>query len=336
MSTPLLSIVIPTYNREAAMQLLLADIDVILQSHRDQVQIVICNNASTDGTNALIEHYRTRWCDALKVITRKTNIGMEGNIACSMQEGDGKYIWMLSDHQRLCISEVLNVIQRMADLEFDIGHAKVLQWTPALNAKEQVMIWEDISLQQRGALLFSLGNLSTLIFRQELGKKAAKAIFKNCIWAYPHLGVISQFNTATRFVEFDSMSILPNGSGGIKLVHDYDKISVRFRLNLHCIEELCRQAKISFARSGFFTSDYQAAFKSEILHHLLQPMASRWSSTKLLLSVIAANPWRLKAIGMFVLLGFVVVPAKLRVALANSARNGFKRRMQQQKLQNPL
>lgn len=335
MSTPLLSIVIPTYNREAAMQLLLADIDVVLQSHRDQVQVVICNNASTDGTNTLIEHYRPRWGDALKVVARKTNIGMEGNIACSMQEGDGKYIWMLSDHQRLCIPEVMNVIQHMANLDFDIGHAKVLQWAPALSAKEQIVTWNEIAPRQRGALLFSLGNLSTLIFRQELGQKAAKAIFKNCIWGYPHLGVISQINAATRFVEFDSMSILPDGSGGVKLVHDYDKISVRFRFNLHCIEELCRQAGISFARSGFFTSDYRAAFKGDILHHLLQPTTSRWSSTKLLLPVIFANPWRLKAIGLFVLLGVLVVPAKLRVSLANSARNDFKRRMQQQKLQNP-
>jgi len=247
---------------------------------------------------------------------------MEGNIACAMTEGDGKYVWMISDHQRLCIPAVQRAIVLMEKQEFDIGHAKVLQWATVLDARDTIVTWDGIPQKQQSALLFSIGNLSTLIFRREIGERATKIIFRSCIWSYPHLGIISQIRNSTRIVEFDSMSAFPEGTGGPKLVHDYDKISVRFHSNLVCVEQLCRGAGIPFSRSGFFTVNYCTAFRGDVLH-LLQTGVSRSDALKTLGPVILVNPWPLKAIGLFVLVGVLLVPTTVRISLASAAKNVF-------------
>jgi glycosyltransferase involved in cell wall biosynthesis len=329
MSTPLLSIVIPTYNREAMMQLLLADIDMVLQSFRNQVQIVICNNASTDATNALIERYRPFWGEALKVISRKTNIGMEGNIACAMAEGDGEYVWMLSDHQRLCVPAVNRAIEFMGTHAFDIGHAKLIQWSPALSERDKIFSWDDLSPHQRGALFFSLTNLSTLIFRRTFGESAMKSVFRSCVWGFPHLGIISRIDGDTRLVEFDSMSMLPDTRDGVQLVHDYNKIAVRFHCSVVCVKTLSQGAGINFALSGFFTPDYHTAFLGEILNFLVQPTVTRHEALRTLGPVIAVNPVRLKAVGLFVLLVILLVPENIRIKVASLAKGWIARQRRQ-------
>lgn len=323
MSQALLSIVIPTYNRVNALRSLLRDLEDIVQTHGTRVQVVICNNASTDATGTLLEHYASLWPASLKVMSRKVNLGMEGNIACALNEGDGKYIWMLSDHQGLCVQGVHRAIRLMETLEFDIGHAKVLQWSAVLPAPEKMATWDLLQPEQRGAMLFSLGNLSTLVFRREIGERATRGIFKACYWSYPHLGVISQIGGSTRFVEFDSMSAFPEGTSGAKLVHHYDKISVRYRSNLVGTETLCRQAGISFSRRGFFTADYRASFRNDVLHFLLQPDVTRAEALRTLLPVIRVNPWSLKLIGSFVLFGVLLVPMRTRMKLAQYAKDLF-------------
>jgi len=316
MNAPLLSIVIPTYNRYAALQLLLADIGVVLESYREQVQIVICNNASTDGTTALIEHYRPKWSDALKVVSRKINIGMEGNIACSMLEGGGKYIWMLSDHQRLCIPEVKNALQCMSTLDFDIANAKLLQWSPVLGAFQNIETWGDIADYRKGRLFFSISNMSTLIFRRAFAENGMKHVFRCCTWGFPHLGLISQINNSTKIIEFDSMSMLPSVGNGIQLVHDYDRLSVRYCSSIRCIKLMSKQAGIRADIRGFFTKEYRAGFVNETLNILLERGITKRRARETLVPVIFANPLGLKVVATFVLLCVILIPKVVRVNVA--------------------
>ena len=321
MNHPILSLIIPTYNRANELLLLLSDLENIIETHGNCVQVVICNNASTDATGLLIEQYLLSWPKSVKVIARKINLGMEGNIACAMNEGDGKYIWMISDHQRLCIPEIHRAIAVMETLEFDIGHAKVRQWSRVLCTQGKVVIWDAISSQQQGAMLFALGNLSTLIFKKEVGQCTTKSIFRACYWSYPHLGIISLISGTTRFVEFNNMSVFPEGAAGARLVHDYDKISVRYYSNLLCVQKLCRGANIMFNKRGFFTSNYRASFKRDVLHFLLQTKLSRLKALRTLGPIILVNPWSLKLVGVFVLLGVLLVPMNARIRLARAAKD---------------
>lgn len=325
MTQPLLSVVIPTYNRAPQLELLLADLSMVMETSGAKLEIVVCDNASTDDTSNVLRAHQASWPSTL-VVTRPLNLGMEGNIACAMLEGSGKYVWTLSDHQRLCVNGLRRLMELIGEIEFDIGHAKVVQWHSALSVQEQVHTWYEISGRERGALLFSLGNLSTLIYRRELAHAAAKAIFKSCFWSYPHLGIISQMHAETRIVEFDDLTSFPSAYHAATMKHDYDKLSVRYRGNFRCTSELAEHAGLIFDTDGFFTRDYRASFRADVLLLLLTPNLTRASAMRSLVPLLPMNPWSLKAVALFVLVACLLFPEVSRLKLAAVARARLKRR----------
>lgn len=325
MTRPALSVVIPTYNRAAQLELLLADLGRVMEKVGSRLQVVVSDNASTDRTAAVLKAHQAAWPSTL-IVTRPVNIGMEGNIACAMLEGDGRYVWMLSDHQRLNVAGSIRLMSLLETVEFDIGHAKVAQWHAALPAQERVMDWSTLSARERGALLFSLGNLSTLIYRRELAQASAKAIFKTCFWSYPHLGIICQIKEETRLIEFDNLSCFPSATDAATMTHDYDKLSVRYRGNFNCVRSLAEQANFTFDPSGFFTPDYRASFRTDVLLLLLNPSLSRISAARSLLPLLLNNPLPLKAIVILVFFSLMILPKSLRIRLAKVARTSLKQR----------
>jgi abequosyltransferase len=96
--TPLLTIAIPTYNRADCLCVL---VDRLLEEFAripdwwTLVELVIVNNASTDGTHAYLE--------ALKVHTTCTvhhnaeNLGMDGNFIRCFEVATGRWLWLCSD-----------------------------------------------------------------------------------------------------------------------------------------------------------------------------------------------------------------------------------------------
>lgn len=325
MTQPLLSVVIPTYNRAPQLELLLADLSVVMEIAGAKLELVVCDNASTDNTADVLRAHQAAW-PSTRVVTRPLNLGMEGNIACAMLEGSGKYVWTLSDHQRLCVDRLRRLMGLIGDMQFDIGHAKVVQWHSALSMQEQVQTWKALSDRERGALLFSIGNLSTLIYRRELAHAAAKAIFKSCYWSYPHLGIISQIHAETRIVEFDDLTSFPSAPHAATMKHDYDKLSVRYRGNFKCTSALAERAGLTFDPAGFFTRDYRASFRADVLLLLLTPNLTRASTMRSLVPLLPRNPWSLKATALFVLMACLMFPEGSRLKLAALARARLKRR----------
>ena len=316
-----LSIVIPTYNRAPQLEPLLEDLNTVLAQHGSAVQVVICDNKSTDRTPEVIASFGDKWPGQIKQVIRKANIGMEGNIACAMMEGDGTYVWMLSDHQRLCVPAIHRTIDQLKVLDFDVGHAKILQWETVLDTANTEVQCRTLSPRKRGEMLFALSNLSTLIFRRELGHAAAGTIFRACVWGFPHLGILSQFKDATRIVEFENMSALPEASHATTLVHGYDKIFIRYRSSIDCITQLGREADVSFDVNGFFTPPYKTSFRGDMLNFLMQPDMSRSAAARKLVPVTLANPWSLKLVSSFALLCILLMPAALRLSFATTTRN---------------
>ena len=327
MSEHVLSIVIPTYNRAAALDSLLDELATVQRAHADSLQIVVCDNCSTDGTSGVIERAAGCFVGPFKHVTRRSNTGLEGNITCAMMEGDGKYVWVLSDHQQLQVSAVIDAVERMKTCDFDIGHAKLLQWPFVLDRRNEVMAWRDLRGEQRGALLFMIGNISALIFRRELALNAARAIFQACGWSYPHLGLVSAFSQDMRVIEFEHLSALPQGKEVAKFVSDYDTIGVCFRANIEVVRLMASRAGIDFDDRGFFGPTYRQAFRANVMNLMRQPAAGGARGiARRLRPVIAANPWRLKLIAVFVIASFVLVPRKIRVDLADAARAMIRRR----------
>lgn len=109
---PLFSIAIPTYNR---LELLRRAVDSALKQSYENIEIVILNNASTDGTRVWIDKLALE-CPKVKIVHQSENLGCVGNIKTIPKHIGGKYLVVLSDDDWL---EPAFAKEAVADMEHD-------------------------------------------------------------------------------------------------------------------------------------------------------------------------------------------------------------------------
>jgi abequosyltransferase len=86
-----LSICIPTYNRA---EYLPATLDSVAREWADDLEITVADNASSDGTDAIVEDYRRR-LGAVRYFRWETNQGADRNYLKAVELASGKYAWLL-------------------------------------------------------------------------------------------------------------------------------------------------------------------------------------------------------------------------------------------------
>lgn len=102
MSSELLSICIPTYNRARILGPLLADIAGQLAGVRaGTVALYISDNASPDETPRVLENFRARSQLPLTVVRNPSNCGISRNLLNVIRMGKGRFIWTLGDDELL-------------------------------------------------------------------------------------------------------------------------------------------------------------------------------------------------------------------------------------------
>lgn len=92
----LLTIAIPTYNRVAALRLLLQSLRAELEGLDGIVQIMVSDNASTDATPQLLQEMRAQW-PAMIARSNPKNVGPESNFCECLDRIDSRYFWILGD-----------------------------------------------------------------------------------------------------------------------------------------------------------------------------------------------------------------------------------------------
>ena len=92
---PILSLCIPTYNRRDKLARLLNGIQLNLLNAAGKIEICISDNASTDGTNELLQELST--CQYIRVFRQSMNRGFDKNYSSVFSMARGKYVWILGD-----------------------------------------------------------------------------------------------------------------------------------------------------------------------------------------------------------------------------------------------
>ena len=90
----ILSICIPTYNRLPFLKELLPAILRQVDAGRDEVEVVVSDNASTDDT---ADYLRSLLNPCLRWWTNETNIGGDRNFLKCVAEAKGEYVWLFGD-----------------------------------------------------------------------------------------------------------------------------------------------------------------------------------------------------------------------------------------------
>ena len=98
---PLLSIAVPTYNRESCLKLLLDSIcGQVTREMSPELEVLVFDNCSTDGTRQLVQSYLPG-CDFLRYVRNEENIGADANFRKAFLSATGTYFWLIGDDELL-------------------------------------------------------------------------------------------------------------------------------------------------------------------------------------------------------------------------------------------
>ncbi len=115
----LLSIVLPTSNRGAVLRESLPLLFDQVKRHSDEVELIVCDNASSDDTVAILNEMRVRHpvFDIVEYAEREDDVGM--SIARAAENGTGEFIHFWSDDDvpsPFMVDAVLNALHDYSDI----------------------------------------------------------------------------------------------------------------------------------------------------------------------------------------------------------------------------
>ena len=111
-SRPLLSICISTYNRAAWLGLSLKNIARLIPEPLADIEIVVCDNASTDSTPEAVKPYM--WRRDFRYYRNAHNVGMLGNLRITAHYARGRHVWILGDDDLIMprsLEKILSVLR---------------------------------------------------------------------------------------------------------------------------------------------------------------------------------------------------------------------------------
>lgn len=109
MSKIRISICIPTYNRANILKRRLSH---ILKSNLDEIEILICDNASIDNTEAVVKSFKD---PRINYHCNSENLGYDGNIIKCAEYAKGEFIFFLSDEDIINLDIFPRIIKNIKD-----------------------------------------------------------------------------------------------------------------------------------------------------------------------------------------------------------------------------
>jgi abequosyltransferase len=114
---PLLTIALPTYNREKLLDKQLSWLADAIKGHEPKLEILISDNCSTDSTPDIIEKWRPAFDNVdFRTHRHARNVGAVGNvIEYCMQAPRTPYVWVISDDDPIDARAIPFVLQTIED-----------------------------------------------------------------------------------------------------------------------------------------------------------------------------------------------------------------------------
>ena len=118
--TPLLSICVPTYNRAALLEVCLASLLPQTQGWGERIEVIVSDNASNDGTQAVLDQYAQQ--HTFRRHRHPENTGLLGNITfVPSRLARGEFVWLLGDDDLLAAGAMDQVMARLQEVpEIDL------------------------------------------------------------------------------------------------------------------------------------------------------------------------------------------------------------------------
>lgn len=168
---PELTIAIPTYNRKECLQQSL--VNVIEHSRGKDIEILISDNASTDGTEEFVKFIQKE-NPSIKYYKNAQNLGFDGNFLNCFEKAQGKYVMLLSDDDVLLDGAIDSILEALkcAPICMHLNSSELISQVP--------LEYEKIRYEEEGILYFDDRNdfikkigimctfVSSLVFKTDL------------------------------------------------------------------------------------------------------------------------------------------------------------------------
>jgi len=189
----LLSIAIPTYNRGAFLNEELECILPQLIQYRDDVEIVISDNCSTDNTQQVVKSISDKYAFPIDYKRLDKNIYFEDNFDAVVNRTNGKYIQMMGDDDILDNHFYDRIIPLLKSKNYGLIHCNRLEGDATCSngvLYDKQFEFVDKELDAKSFIkkcLTGPGFMTSLIFNHECWKAGEPYIQEN-FYGYHFLG----------------------------------------------------------------------------------------------------------------------------------------------------
>lgn len=115
----LLTVGIPVYNGKEAIRKTLDSLAPQLSVAGAGVEIVVSDNASTDGTPAAAREYALKYGGQVRVCENTENLGYDGNLEAIAGRAAGKYIWFLGCGEVVLPGALPRLVEKLKGSDYD-------------------------------------------------------------------------------------------------------------------------------------------------------------------------------------------------------------------------
>lgn len=275
--------VVVTYNRKELLQ---QNLNALLQQTvRDSMDIIVIDNASSDGTYEEIKNYVD--CNEVIYINTGKNLGGAGGFQYGIQFAAGKgyeFLWLMDDDSipdKYALSELINAA---IELDNNFGFlSSVVYWTDGqlcnMNIQKKNLI-RKISLNDENFTKIVMATFVSLFIKVETVQKVGLPIKEFFIWSddFEYTRRISKKYDCYLVTESKVVHAMLHNRK-VNIVNDtMDRIS-RYKL-------LYRNEMYIYRREGLVGIAY---FILRVAYHLFKIMISKSDNKKEKMSVILTS-----------------------------------------------
>lgn len=281
----LLSLCIPTYQRAGFLEegldaALVQWADDLTPLQRRQVEVIICDNASTDGTPALVKKVQEANPSlALTYFRQPENRGADANILQAASLGTGQYLYLLSDDDILlpgALRAMLALIDSHPGMAAFCLNSRPFLKSPAEETVPVLPLNPDQPIESLEDCLYFLGTrltfLSILLFRRDAfaAGEYSRFVGSNLLQSYVFVDALGRGGMFVPQRIF--LATRENNTGGYNFfqvfVTGFGNV-MRYARSQGCAETTIRA--VLARHLAQFLLPFVAAFKLHGVHGGLQP-----------------------------------------------------------------
>ena len=176
MGKPLLTIAIPTFNRAQFLKVALDQLcQELTRVEPGMIEVLICDNASTDETSLVITRAAVQ-NHAIRAVRNIQNIGSDANIAQCFDLAMGHYVLVMGDDDILVDGAVEWILNRAQHKDYGVIGLRSYGFDFDFRAEHPGGSGRTTTYRTPGGLLVAIGPLITLISSCVINKRLIATI----------------------------------------------------------------------------------------------------------------------------------------------------------------